>query len=657
MKKILALVGAASLLVNICGCQKQSGLEDRYTSVADYFVYDNVDYDSPLAMTAGEGAELFVAELTEGGTVVRRYDEGGGIAAELPVPYLQIYDMDYDNGSLLIGYAGDTCAAVDRLDLATGETEKLCDFPALSDLRSVSSLGEEIVAIGSSRGKAGTECRYLINGYNQVDYPGRAVYSFKEGAVSEIVTDFPFEAEGFGGSVIIYGCQDDEGFYFRRYTKNGLTAPSYTDQLGEIKSMCAFSEENYILSSISRFNFGTLVAGDIFGDGASEIMPDVFLFGDYRRELTANDGFCWFLDDNAKALTRIKLSAYYKGNKTLTLLSSNLSGANPFSCGYDIRLLRLGNDETALKILSRDKDYDLCCLSSRDPISGNIRDKGSFYPLNDVPGIAEYMDELFPYIKEACTNDEGEIWCLPVSSEVLALYYNDEKCRELGFDMRDISMEDYFDHIDKIKADGLDKSCGYSAYWYVEGYLLKYLSENTSFDTPEFRATAALFAERFPYDAGSLNVNFLDMEIASAAAYEDKTDEFISEMSVYCDYLKNTTLRAASVPYPTDGDAVSLIYLCVNPTSDRLSDALDYLATLAQYIKTLKDIFLFADQANYSDTAVARDLYAIFSAGRVGYAYSDDLYRADLERYLIGELTLDEFIAEADRKLTAYLNE
>ncbi len=657
MKKILALAVTTILLVNICGCEKQNGMEDKYTEIADFFVYENIDYNSPLAMAAGEGAELFIAEQTDEGTVIRQYDENGAAAHDFPIEYNKIYDLYYSNKTLYIGYAGSGCAAVDSLDISTGQIEKVCEFEKLSDIRSVSEIGGEIVAIGTDREKVGLECRYMINGYNQVEYSGRGIYSFKDGSFSELVTDFPFEAEGFGKSVIIYGCSGDEGFYFRKYENGGLSEPSYTDQLGSMKSLCAFAEDGYITSSVSRFNANTLVAGNISGSGAAEIMPNIFIFGLDRRELAANDSFCWYLDDIGKTLTRIKLAAYYKGNKTLTLLSSNLSGANPFSCGYDIRLLRPGNDEAALKILSQDRDYDLCYLSSRDPISGNIRDKGSFYPLNDVPGISEYMNELFPYMKEACMNQSGEIWCVPVSSEVLTLFYNDEQCNALGFNMQSLSMKTYFDFIDRIKEGRLEKSCGYSAYLYAEAYLTKYLSENDRFDTPEFRQTAELFANRFPYDSGTLNENHLDTEISSAIAFENEIDKFISEMTIDSRYLRNTSLRAAAVPYPTDGSVVSLIYLCVNPASDHLNDALDYIAALAQYTKALKNIFIFTDKSNYSDTAVADDMYRIFSDGKVGYAYSDDIYRADFERYLTGGITLDEFIAEADRKLSAYLNE
>ena len=93
MKRILAFAVVMFLIMTVCGCEKQNGLEDKYTDIADYFVYENTDYYSPLAMAAGEGAEMFTAEQTDDGLFVRRYDENGGIVNEFPADYSKIYDM------------------------------------------------------------------------------------------------------------------------------------------------------------------------------------------------------------------------------------------------------------------------------------------------------------------------------------------------------------------------------------------------------------------------------------------------------------------------------------------------------------------------------------------------------------------------------------
>ena len=161
----------------LCGCEKQNVLIDKYENIADYFVYD-MDYNSPMAMAAGEGAELFTVELSDSGTVVRKYNENGNVVNEFPVDYAKIYDIYYHDNSLYIGFAGDKCAAVDSLDIRSGNIESICEFAELSDIRSISAIGNEVVAIGTDFGKDGLECRYMINGYSQAEYSGRGIYTF-----------------------------------------------------------------------------------------------------------------------------------------------------------------------------------------------------------------------------------------------------------------------------------------------------------------------------------------------------------------------------------------------------------------------------------------------------------------------------------------------
>ena len=42
-----------------------------------------------------------------------------------------------------------------------------------------------------------------------------------------------------------------------------------------------------------------------------------------------------------------------------------------------------------------------------------MKNSNSFYPLNDIPGIEEYLDRCFPYVREAATKEDGTIWMLP----------------------------------------------------------------------------------------------------------------------------------------------------------------------------------------------------------------------------------------------------
>lgn len=100
-----------------------------------------------------------------------------------------------------------------------------------------------------------------------------------------------------------------------------------------------------------------------------------------------------------------------------------------------------------------------------------------------------------------------------------------------------------------------------------------------------------------------------------------------------------------------------MLFIAVNPASDNLDAALDYVSDMTRYIRTQSDTFMLSDRTMYSDVPCAQDMYDIFSDGVVGYSYPAELYDADFKRYLSGELTIDEYVAEADRKLSAYLNE
>ena len=66
---------------------------------------------------------------------------------------------------------------------------------------------------------------------------------------------------------------------------------------------------------------------------------------------------------------------------------------------------------------------------------------------------------------------------------------------------------------------------------------------------------------------------------------------------------------------------------------------------------------MLADQSTYENTAFARDIYSIYRNGTTCFQIPTEIYAEDFERYCDGALTLGDFITEADRKLSAYLNE
>lgn len=61
-----------------------------------------------------------------------------------------------------------------------------------------------------------------------------------------------------------------------------------------------------------------------------------------------------------------------------------------------------------------------------EPFGYHLREKGLFYPLNEVAGIQEYLDACFPYVKEAATDEDGNVWMLPVTVDIRSLLVSRE---------------------------------------------------------------------------------------------------------------------------------------------------------------------------------------------------------------------------------------
>ncbi|MGN1422282.1 MAG: antitoxin VbhA family protein, partial [Oscillospiraceae bacterium] len=92
--------------------------------------------------------------------------------------------------------------------------------------------------------------------------------------------------------------------------------------------------------------------------------------------------------------------------------------------------------------------------------------------------------------------------------------------------------------------------------------------------------------------------------------------------------------------------------------SEHLQDAINYLTEVIKYQSENEDTFIFREEAGkYSESPVIKPLLELCSDTELYFTYPSELYLDDFSKYLSGEISLDEFIAEADRKLKVYLNE
>ena len=71
------------------------------------------------------------------------------------------------------------------------------------------------------------------------------------------------------------------------------------------------------------------------------------------------------------------------------------------------------------------------------------------------------------------------------------------------------------------------------------------------------------------------------------------------------------------------------------------------------------DNYLLNDESIYpfSDTALAKDLFNIYSNAEVHFTPSDDMFWTDYIDYQNGNISLDSLVSEIERKTDMYLNE
>jgi hypothetical protein len=317
---------------------------------------------------------------------------------------------------------------------------------------------------------------------------------------------------------------------------------------------------------------------------------------------------------------------------------------NPFGCGYTINRESLTDNVFALKVLSRDVDYDVYLMSSAQTFALNIKNKGSFYPLNDVKGVPEYIDACFPYLKETAVDENGDIWMLPIGVDIPCVVYNQKNCLSNGIDITNLSPE-----APNLKAAG--------GVLFANYRLSQYMSVYTRFDNEEFRKLAAVLKEIS--NSYSLDLYFDNRSsLYFPERLENITLAVLDDRQTQRDFTARTDINAAALPSKyTDKNIASCVFLCVNPSSKNLDAALDYISSLSRYLYGTPDSMMFEDFALYSDTDYAKDLYEIYKNGDILFRLPDDVFYDDYYFYINGGIDLDSLIAEVERKTAMFLNE
>lgn len=663
---------ACVLVLCIClcffgGCSK--GASD--TKGLDYtgFIYENAN-NAALIFCFNE--TLYSLSSAENGNgVISAFNMNGEVLFTEELPELECYNVKYmcaaSNSVYLAVSIGET-ASIYEMDLNSKFVTKLIEIPNAKSLSKIGcadgrifwlGTGGEIEYVPPFKAKSGEIIYYenmgMIFGW----------YDIEKNSLTQSDIKNPVTFAVSENAVFVYAYDEAGGYFF--YNLDSPDDKIYTNKLGSITSFEFYGKDNEIAFIGSSAYEGTLpitriddtsgiikVSNNIYSFFAS----DLCVCGNYAFVLTADNSLSY-----EKHIKRFQLSEQLLSGEPIKIISSQYFSEIPFAAGVETQFNRLSDDGFSLTVLSLDSNYDLAMINSAQLFSNDIRTKGAFYPLNDIAGVQEYLDSCFPYIKEAASDEDGNIWMLPISIDIPVIVYNAENCLKNNISFSS-DMSDFLDMVNYSYSNS--EYCDCNRYELINYAFYQCLSSGNSFNTDEFRKTALLLKEKCTPEIFTLNFDLYSSLITAQGdandlyygkIYKDFLFTFISDSALQLNIINDANLRAAALPKENNENIAVCTFLCVNPYSEHLEEAIDYIESVAQNYNQKNKSFVLSDKTMYGSGALSEDLYDIYKNAKIVFAIPDEVFNNDFAKYLSSEITIDEFISEADRKLSAYLNE
>lgn len=662
-KRISILFLGIFLLLMLDGCGEKEKEEELLPFAKENFTYTVAE--NTKSITVDEEGFLYALRTeydVENGSVcnvIDVYDGEGNqtLKKELKFSNGDIFTPIIENGMLYCVSSYNAEYYAYEINLSTWETRQVAKLPSYQWFEQMVLLEGYLYVYGETgEGKTYALAPGVWSVINQGEQICRVSLTAENSEPEIMKIDFPqgiYKTEQ--NTLMIYEYTEESGFGFLEFNPAEMTLTKHSWNHAEYaRSYIAGCGSGYVYIKNLQLFYGTTEGNQV------QLLPeDVLLW----HVPAYRDGFVFVRNYYAPGtVTRICVADMVRDNKEIRVLTDDSPNDFPFGCGYQMTTLSATSDEFALKVLARDSDFDLFVLDTRNDCAYNLKENGAFYALNKVDGVQEYLDACFPYIKELAYNEDGDIWMIPVDVDIPGIVYNKEFCAAQGVDYSSMNYMEYMDFIAKIKAEEPEKG-SISIGTILEPLLMQYVSKYDSFDTELFRENLAKLKNVF--DTGS-GWGFPSVYGSSTAG--GPAEEFYLSFEYNSEFMESLTKNGpASQAYGVSGfpklaegmgDMGTITLLAVNPESDNLKETLKYITEYCNYMLTVKSSFMLKDESTYDmDNPFVKDLYEHIAGGTIEFRMSDDVYLNTFWNYLDGEITLDDAIAEADRKLKIYKGE
>lgn len=656
--KIISIPLIAAVLLS--GCGNGNGTEQSFSEsndppamneASELFSYDKVEYIRDYDIS-DDGTLYALQGFPEADGSVRTelhcYSPDGSETRNFGV--INASAVLWGGGKLYLTVGEGGAYAFNTCDPESGELTRLAGAEIQPE--NAVMIGDTIYYTGITEERRGMQ---ELIGDTDFEYNGTLLYSYKlgEGAAKPVGIEYPAAiARTVSGELCVYAA-DESGPYFRI----GAEGRKIYNNLGRINSFDFTNENNFVFSSADyplALHLGRTDSNSIYAQLVENAAAD---------RIKVRFGYVYYINGFSQRLKRISCSSFDKQNEIIRFLSPEYTFNKPFSAGYMTDYTELDNESFSLAVLSQDSSFDIFMINSYDGFSSNIRDKGSFYPLNDVPNVREYLDQCFPYLKEAATDADGNIWMLPIDISLPVIVYNKDACAKAGIDFGSgLTVEKLIELCESAYHSDYKKGYDIQPYRLTQDLFIQYMASHNSFDTPELRKFAPFAKEKInlsqfpPYlptiNAAMNNLHMPGNESAFLFSYLSDLDraEWLSEFESF-DFC--------AVPGITEnaGPAATCSFITVNPSASNPTAALSYVSDLAAYLCKKENSFMLSERSAYTANKAIESVYEIVSGAEIGFNISEEIYFESYLQYLSGEISLEEFIDEADRRLSAYLNE
>lgn len=641
----LKIVSLLTLTVMFFGGCSDSGAVSDETPLDDregYFVYPLEDAHS---FDVDENGSLYAAAFDS--DVLRIYDPYGEETGTKTLPTYNHVTVQIENGDIFTLSPNEIYRNDETIyTIAFEHTAK--DFRIIGD--DLYLLYTDHLADLSQ-----APATYSLNGWKGEKL---ICVSLSDFSVSEVKCDYPLFISSADDELWVCG-MDNDGCYVASVRGGEISEPMSIGEEPPYGGFLTIDSTGKYLSTGSAGDTSTLRVTDPKKGQTNEIMPNTALDA---AGIRVRDGYIYYINryyyaENRNKIERIRQSDYIKNNVSVKLLATEWFSYIPFGCGRTVTEMRLPNEEFALTVLSQDRSFDACILSSSQDFSKNFRDNGSFYALNDVPGVSEYVERCFPSVREAVTDSEGNIWALPLSMNVPCAIYHEENCRTAGLSPKDCTLETL---IEKTNQLFLSDSKRLDICIFANEAIPLLLQRELSGESDVINRTD--FTEKMNFLTGKMNSELFGIDIASEANNHIVFDDGESMLTMLAAtkvrqslLFANGNIHAADIF--EEKNPADCVFLCVNPSSDNISSTLDYITALCGYLSSKTDDFMLNDPAMYSDSVYISELFDIYRDSEIFFRIPDEILLEPVKQYLNGDLSLNDLIAESERKLSVYLNE